>query len=105
MAKARINSICFTTFLHIRRLRPTLKPSGSIVTKAAEFVDIYRNPPIRPDPLYPQPIPDKTAAKCRKDVCLLPDCYCGGKDAPGNAAFPFFMFSKFQFSKHFFDIE
>lgn len=66
-----------------RRSRPTLKPSGAIVSKATEFVDIYRNPPTRPEPLYPQPIPDKTAAKCRKDVCLLPDCYCGGRDIPG----------------------
>lgn len=68
-----------------RRLRPTLKPSGSIVSKASEFVDIYRNPPTRTEPLYPQPIPDKTAAKCRKDVCLLPDCYCGGRDIPGKS--------------------
>ncbi|XP_076261096.1 chitin deacetylase-like 5 isoform X5 [Rhynchophorus ferrugineus] len=66
------------------RSRPTLKPSTSIVSKAAEYVDIYRFPPIRPEPIYPQPQPDKTAAKCRKDVCLLPDCYCGGKDIPGN---------------------
>lgn len=66
------------------RQRPTLKPSGSIVSKAAEFVDIYRNPPTRTEALYPQPIPDKTAAKCRKDVCLLPDCYCGGRDIPGR---------------------
>ncbi|XP_055296768.1 mucin-5AC [Sitodiplosis mosellana] len=69
---------------HPPRIRPTLKPSGSIVSKATEFVDIYRNPPTRPEPLYPQPIPDKTAAKCRKDVCLLPDCYCGGRDIPGD---------------------
>jgi hypothetical protein len=38
----------------------------------------------RPDPVYPTPQVDKTAAKCRKDVCLLPDCYCGGKDIPGT---------------------
>lgn len=66
------------------RSRPTLKPSGTIVSKAQEFVDIYKYPPSRPEPLYPQPTPDKTAAKCRKDVCLLPDCYCGGKDIPGE---------------------
>uniref|UniRef100_A0A182J0W8 NodB homology domain-containing protein n=1 Tax=Anopheles atroparvus TaxID=41427 RepID=A0A182J0W8_ANOAO len=66
------------------RARPTLKPSQNIVSKAQEFVDIYRHPPTRPEPLYPQPTPDKTAAKCRKDVCLLPDCYCGGKDIPGE---------------------
>lgn len=70
--------------LRYRRTRPTLKPSGTIVSKAQEFVDIYRYPPTRPDPIYPQPTPDKTAAKCRKDVCLLPDCYCGGKDIPGE---------------------
>ncbi|XP_050313536.1 uncharacterized protein LOC126748381 isoform X7 [Anthonomus grandis grandis] len=66
------------------RARPTLKPSTSIVSKASEFIDIYKFPPRRPDPLYPQPQPDKTAAKCRKDVCLLPDCSCGGKDIPGD---------------------
>ncbi|XP_043640388.1 uncharacterized protein LOC122611404 isoform X4 [Drosophila teissieri] len=69
---------------HPPRTRPTLKPSGTIVSKAQEFVDIYRYPPTRPDPIYPQPTPDKTAAKCRKDVCLLPDCYCGGRDIPGE---------------------
>ncbi|XP_063357692.1 mucin-2 isoform X1 [Cydia amplana] len=66
------------------RSRPTLKPSTAIVSKATEFVDVYTNPPRRPAPVYPQPTPDKTAAKCRKDVCLLPDCYCGGKDIPGD---------------------
>ncbi|PNF19314.1 hypothetical protein B7P43_G07308 [Cryptotermes secundus] len=68
----------------VSRSRPTLKPSTAIVSKAQEFVDIYRYPPRRPDPVYPTPQVDKTAAKCRKDVCLLPDCYCGGKDIPGN---------------------
>jgi hypothetical protein len=53
------------------------------VKDAQPFADIYRHPPTRPEPLYPQPTPDKTAAKCRKDVCLLPDCSCGGKDIPG----------------------
>lgn len=67
-----------------RRQRPTLKPSQSIVKDAQPFADIYRFPPTRPEPLYPQPTPDKTAAKCRKDVCLLPDCSCGGKDIPGS---------------------
>ncbi|XP_073957750.1 chitin deacetylase-like 5 isoform X3 [Choristoneura fumiferana] len=66
------------------RSRPTLKPSTAIVSKTTEFVDIYTRPPSRPNPVYPQPTPDKTAAKCRKDVCLLPDCYCGGKDIPGD---------------------
>ncbi|XP_072402963.1 uncharacterized protein Cda5 isoform X5 [Diabrotica undecimpunctata] len=66
------------------RSRPTLKPSTSIISKAQEFVDVYKYPPTRPDPIYPQPQVDKTAAKCRKDVCLLPDCSCGGKDIPGN---------------------
>jgi hypothetical protein len=67
-----------------RRVRPTLKPAQIITKDAQQFVDIYRFPPSRPDTLYPQPIPDKTAAKCRKDVCQLPDCSCGGKDIPGN---------------------
>lgn len=68
----------------LSRNRPTLKPSTSIVSKAAEFIDIYRYPPSRPEPIYPTPQVDKTAAKCRKDVCLLPDCSCGGKEIPGD---------------------
>ncbi|XP_011147896.1 uncharacterized protein LOC105188239 isoform X2 [Harpegnathos saltator] len=66
------------------RSRPTLKPSTEIVSKAQEFVDIYRYPPVRPGPIYPTPQVDKPAAKCRKDVCLLPDCSCGGSDIPGG---------------------
>ncbi|KAL0901835.1 hypothetical protein ABMA27_006996 [Loxostege sticticalis] len=66
------------------RSRPTLKPSTAIVSKSTEYVDIYAHPPSRPAPVYPQPTPDKTAAKCRKDVCLLPDCFCGGRDIPGD---------------------
>ena len=54
------------------------------MSKAQEFVDIYKFPASRPEPIYPTPTPDKTAAKCRKDVCLLPDCFCGGKDIPGD---------------------
>ncbi|XP_049873006.1 mucin-5AC isoform X2 [Pectinophora gossypiella] len=66
------------------RSRPTLKPSTAVVTNPNPIVDVYAHPPRRPSPVYPQPTPDKTAAKCRKDVCLLPDCYCGGKEIPGN---------------------
>ncbi|XP_043509139.1 uncharacterized protein LOC122528252 isoform X2 [Frieseomelitta varia] len=66
------------------RSRPTLKPSTEIVSKAQEFIDIYRYPPSRPAPIYPTPQVDKPAAKCRKDVCLLPDCSCGGADIPGG---------------------
>ncbi|KAI4473701.1 hypothetical protein M0804_015220 [Polistes exclamans] len=65
------------------RSRPTLKPSTEIVSKAQEFIDIYRFPPVRPAPIYPTPQVDKPAAKCRRDVCLLPDCSCGGADIPG----------------------
>lgn len=54
------------------------------MSKAQEFVDIYRYPPSRPAPIYPTPQVDKPAAKCRKDVCLLPDCSCGGGDIPGK---------------------
>ncbi|XP_014470657.1 PREDICTED: uncharacterized protein LOC106742321 isoform X2 [Dinoponera quadriceps] len=67
-----------------RSSRPTLKPSTEIVSKAQEFIDIYRYPPVRPAPIYPTPQVDKPAAKCRKDVCLLPDCSCGGSDIPGD---------------------
>ncbi|XP_043673935.1 uncharacterized protein LOC122631849 isoform X3 [Vespula pensylvanica] len=66
------------------RSRPTLKPSTEIVSKAQEFIDIYRYPPVRPAPIYPTPQVDKPAAKCRRDVCLLPDCSCGGADIPGG---------------------
>ncbi|XP_034939999.1 uncharacterized protein Cda5 isoform X3 [Chelonus insularis] len=66
------------------RLRPTLKPSTEVVAKAQEYIDIYRYPPSRPEPIYPTPQVDKPAAKCRKDVCLLPDCSCGGADIPGD---------------------
>ncbi|XP_025986178.1 uncharacterized protein LOC105199736 isoform X2 [Solenopsis invicta] len=66
------------------RSRPTLKPSTEIVSKAQEFVDIYRYPPVRPATIYPTPQVDKPAAKCRRDVCLLPDCSCGGSDIPGG---------------------
>ncbi|XP_018349466.1 PREDICTED: uncharacterized protein LOC108752835 isoform X2 [Trachymyrmex septentrionalis] len=66
------------------RSRPTLKPSTEIVSKAQEFIDIYRYPPVRPAPIYPTPQVDKPAAKCRRDVCLLPDCSCGGSDIPGG---------------------
>ncbi|XP_033226362.1 uncharacterized protein LOC117178918 [Belonocnema kinseyi] len=64
------------------RSRPTLKPSTEIVSKAQEFIDIYRYPPVRPAPIYPTPQVDKPAARCRKDVCLIPDCACGGADIP-----------------------
>lgn len=69
------------------RLRPTVNPSvkSKLLESAQQHsIDIYRHAPSRPDTLYPQPIPDKTAAKCRRDVCLLPDCFCGGKDIPGT---------------------
>ncbi|XP_043470712.1 uncharacterized protein LOC122503970 isoform X3 [Leptopilina heterotoma] len=66
------------------RSRPTLKPSTEIVSKAQEFVDIYRHPAVRPAPIYPTPQVDKPAARCRKDVCLIPDCSCGGADIPGD---------------------
>ncbi|XP_053979906.1 uncharacterized protein LOC128877009 isoform X1 [Hylaeus volcanicus] len=66
------------------RSRPTLKPSTEIVSKAQEFIDIYRYPPTRPSPIYPTPQVDKPAAKCRRDICLIPDCSCGGSDIPGD---------------------
>lgn len=53
-----------------------------------KIIHIYQNLSyfflLRPDPIYPTPQPDKTAAKCRKDVCQLPDCSCGGKEIPGK---------------------
>lgn len=83
MISCVINMIFFLS----SRSRPTLKPSTAVVTNNNPIIDIYANPPRRPAPVYPQPTPDKTAAKCRKDVCLLPDCFCGGKDIPGMFVF------------------
>ena len=80
-----------------------MKPSTEIVSKAQEFVDIYRFPPHRPSPIYPTPQPDKPAAKCRKDVCLLPDCNCGGPDIPGNF-FKIFLI-KYELKFIFFNIQ
>lgn len=80
-------SFCLVFLLSHSRLRPTVNPSvkSKLLESAQQHtVDIYRHAPSRPDTLYPQPIPDKTAAKCRRDVCLLPDCFCGGKDIPGT---------------------
>jgi hypothetical protein len=74
-----------------------LKPAKTVVENAQQFIDIYRYPPTRPEPLYPQPTPDKTAAKCRKDVCQLPDCSCGGKDIPGNVSILLSTNSQFPF--------
>lgn len=90
--------------LHFSRARPTLKPAAGFVSKAQEFIDIYRFPPTRPDSLYPQPTPDKTAAKCRKDVCLLPDCFCGGKDVPGIFSFIFTSYLIELHSQKLFDV-
>lgn len=84
-------------FFFIRRQRPTLKPSMEIVSKAQEFADIYRHPAVRPAPIYPTPTVDKPAAKCRKDVCLLPDCSCGGSDIPGKSSFIYYVFLVFFF--------
>lgn len=91
--------LTITLFFRRRPARPTLKPSLKVVENAQQFVDIYRHLPTRPEPLYPQPTPDKTAAKCRKDVCQLPDCYCGGKDIPGKAKIPLIKLSNFENEK------
>ncbi|XP_071532571.1 chitin deacetylase 1 isoform X15 [Panulirus ornatus] len=38
--------------------------------------------PKRPAPVRPHPPADTKATKCDPKVCVLPDCYCGGKDIP-----------------------
>ncbi|XP_076053302.1 chitin deacetylase-like 5 isoform X8 [Oratosquilla oratoria] len=42
--------------------------------------------PQRPQSLYPRPPVDVKATKCDSKKCLLPDCFCGGKDIPGGIA-------------------
>jgi hypothetical protein len=67
--------------------RPTLKPVSKLVPKKAEKapINIWNSIPQRPAPTYPQPAYNEPAGKCRPDVCLLPDCYCGGgKTVPGG---------------------
>lgn len=67
--------------------RPTLKPVSDLVPskQASEpGIDIFKHPPKRLEPIFAQPIPDEPAAKCERDICRLPDCFCGGKDIPGG---------------------
>ncbi|XP_069981928.1 serine-rich adhesin for platelets isoform X3 [Penaeus vannamei] len=68
-----------------RSRRPTLKPVSEIAPSGAtSSVDIWKYPPRRPAPVRPQPPVDTKATKCDPKVCVLPDCYCGGKDIPGG---------------------
>ncbi|XP_069981939.1 uncharacterized protein Cda5 isoform X11 [Penaeus vannamei] len=70
-----------------RSRRPTLKPVSEIAPSGAtSSVDIWKYPPRRPAPVRPQPPVDTKATKCDPKVCVLPDCYCGGKDIPGGFA-------------------
>lgn len=57
--------------------------------------DVTNTACCRPESVYPTPTPDKSAAKCRKDVCLLPDCNCGGKDIPGASLSDFTVLKLF----------
>ncbi|XP_042880930.1 histone-lysine N-methyltransferase 2D-like isoform X9 [Penaeus japonicus] len=68
-----------------RSRRPTLKPVSEIAPSgASSSVDIWKYPPRRPAPVRPQPPVDSKATRCDPKVCVLPDCYCGGKDIPGG---------------------
>ncbi|XP_076053301.1 chitin deacetylase-like 5 isoform X7 [Oratosquilla oratoria] len=69
-----------------RSTRPTLKPVSQVAPSAARPNDIWRFPPKRPQSLYPRPPVDVKATKCDSKKCLLPDCFCGGKDIPGGIA-------------------
>ncbi|CAG0915709.1 unnamed protein product [Notodromas monacha] len=67
--------------------RPTLKPVSKLVPKKVQQtpLNIWKSVPGRPAAVYPQPAYNEPATKCRPDVCLLPDCYCGGgKTVPGG---------------------
>jgi hypothetical protein len=65
--------------------RPTLRPKSQIVTKPSLPVrDVYVDAPSRVSQIYQTPIPNTPATKCKRDVCLLPDCNCGGKEIPGG---------------------
>jgi len=66
------------------RNRPTLKPVSKLAPSKAEPIDIFKHPPRRLEPIFAQPIPDVTAAKCEEEICRLPDCFCGGKQVPGG---------------------
>lgn len=48
----------------------------------------------RPAPVYPQPRVDQSAAKCRRDICSIPDCNCGGKEVPGTVLFSFLVITE-----------
>ncbi|XP_071532563.1 uncharacterized protein Cda5 isoform X8 [Panulirus ornatus] len=66
-----------------RSRRPTLKPVSVLAPSAPSVnIDIWRYPPRRPAPVRPHPPADTKATKCDPKVCVLPDCYCGGKDIP-----------------------
>ncbi|KAB7507924.1 hypothetical protein Anas_02730 [Armadillidium nasatum] len=66
-----------------RLVRPSKKPLPASMSSGRN-VDIWKYPPRRPNPIYPQPQVDLPAAPCDRTICKLPDCYCGGKDIPGN---------------------
>ncbi|CAL8113684.1 unnamed protein product [Orchesella dallaii] len=66
------------------RSRPTLKPKSQFKTQSAPVRDVYLDAPSRPENIYETPNPNTPATKCRKDLCVLPDCSCGGKEIPGG---------------------
>ncbi|KAF2368701.1 NodB domain [Trinorchestia longiramus] len=70
-----------------RPSRLTLQPVSQIVkNNNHQVTNIWKYPPRRPAPLYPQPTYNTLATKCDRKVCKLPDCNCGGKEVPGGIA-------------------
>ncbi|XP_042880929.1 histone-lysine N-methyltransferase 2D-like isoform X8 [Penaeus japonicus] len=60
--------------------------SSSSSSASSGPVAVDNSVPKRPAPVRPQPPVDSKATRCDPKVCVLPDCYCGGKDIPGGFA-------------------
>ncbi|XP_042880925.1 BRD4-interacting chromatin-remodeling complex-associated protein-like isoform X4 [Penaeus japonicus] len=58
--------------------------SSSSSSASSGPVAVDNSVPKRPAPVRPQPPVDSKATRCDPKVCVLPDCYCGGKDIPGG---------------------
>ncbi|XP_069981953.1 chitin deacetylase 8 isoform X21 [Penaeus vannamei] len=65
---------------------PPASSSSSSSSSSSGPVTVDNSVPKRPAPVRPQPPVDTKATKCDPKVCVLPDCYCGGKDIPGGFA-------------------
>ena len=70
------------------RGRPTLKPASRVLSSSKRKhrppINIWESIPQRPPALYPTPQVNRKAARCDPNICVLPDCYCGGRKNPGG---------------------